>query len=298
MRGQKMLKVFSILMIFVCFFGIAAGAMGTLDLNDEKKVKQSENEAANAQITEIEKGIAALDANLSEYEAGSSYLEENEAEYITDKDAYSFSKTALDQKAADFAEANDAGLLDAATAAATQAQLDTLNAQLDMKKASLDQYEAVRAKVVEYETAKTKVELGLAALSEKDSVKTKILGGMDTLTAAKEALKEDAAKEDSYLQIRFYINVGTAAIALLILFAALTGLSVTNIPSIGKIRGGLFFGFISFIASASAIVYCILNNYSSFTILIAALAVEAFFSFLYIVSVIRYKNTLLELIAD
>ena len=298
MKGQNMLKVLSVMMIFVCIFGVSAGAFGVLNLKTEKSNKQSDKAAAEAQLTELEMGLSQLDADFSEYEAASSYLEENEAEYLTTKDAFDFSMTVLDKKAADFAAANEAGLLDNATSASTQAQIETLKAELEIKRASLEQYEAIRKNADDYEAAKAKIEASLLALSQEESIRTKILGGMDTIAAAKEALREDTAKTSAYLQNKFYINIGIAAIALLILIEAFMGLSAANIPSLAKIRGGVFFGVISFIFAAAAIVFCEMNDYNLHIILISALAVETIFSLFYLITVNNYKKALLELIAD
>ncbi|MGI5986145.1 MAG: hypothetical protein GXY01_07570 [Clostridiales bacterium] len=297
MKGQKMLKVFSILMILVCVFGLAAGAMGILDVNDEKTAKENEKAEAEAQIAQLEEGIAALDAKKADYETGSAVLEDSRAEYVTGKDAYELSKANYDERLAQFNAAKEAGTIDDAAAAATQTQLDAIASQLEVAKANLEEYEAVEAKVEEYEASQAHIEAGIAKLSEKESVKEKIAAGTDAIDAAKEALDEESIKTSTELKTRLYINAAAVLVAVFALISGVLGAGAANIPSVGKIKGGILFGLLSLVLAIAANVYGYMNDYTAYTILLSALAAETVISLLYVISVFRYKSALIELIS-
>ncbi|NLH02276.1 MAG: hypothetical protein GX488_10385, partial [Clostridiales bacterium] len=158
MKGQKMVKIFSVLMILCCLFAVCEGALSMLKLNDEKKICDSEIKDREMQIVQLENGIASLEKGKAGYESNLSALRKGKAAYETNKNAYEIGKAALDQRAAELAAAKEAGTIDEASAAATAAQLETLFAELQKNKANLEEYEKIKAEAEEYEEGKAQVD--------------------------------------------------------------------------------------------------------------------------------------------
>jgi len=290
MKSGKMLKAFSILMVLVSAFGIFSGIWGFIDTVNTKKVQEAERVQTEAQISQIEKDAATLNAKKAEYQADTASLIQNKATYESDKAAYDMLKTAYDAKAAEFKAETEAGHLDNAGTAETQSILDTGALKLKADKAKLTEYEATQTFVDNYKAKQAAIEAGLEQLSKSDSVTVKINSGKSSIDAVKEAFAEDTAKESRRLSAKFYLCAISMVIAVLAFFAAIKGISTLKSPDNDKIKDTTFLSSASLILAMAASIFGVMNGYPYSIMLSSELAAETFVSLLFVVAIIKYKN--------
>jgi len=288
-----MLKVFSILIVLVSAFGIFSGIWGFIDAVSTRKTQEAERVQTEAQILQIEKDTATLNAKNAEFQTDAAFLIQNKATYESDKAAYDMLKTAYDAKAAEFKSETEAGHFDKSGAAETQAILDTGALKLKADKSKLTEYEAKQTFVDNYKSEQAAVDEGLAKLSKSNSVTVKINSGKAPIDAVKEAFTENRANESRQISAEFYLCAISMVIAILALFAAIKGISALKSPDNDKIKDATFLGSASLILAIAAAVFGVVNGHPYSIMLSSELAAETIVSLIFVIAVIKYKNAVI-----
>ena len=76
MKGQKLLKLCSVVMILACLFGLVAGGLGISDVVDVKQAKEAEKAETLEQIDTLAAGVEQLESKRADYEAGKAAYEQ------------------------------------------------------------------------------------------------------------------------------------------------------------------------------------------------------------------------------
>ena len=293
MKSGKMLKVFSLLMVLVGVFGLFSGVWGFIDAVNTRKTQEAKRSQTEAQILQIEKETETLKAKKVEFQTDTAALIQNKASYESDKAAYDMLKTAYDAKASEFKAEKEAGHLDNASIAETQAILDTGGLKLEAGKAKLNEYEAKQTFVDNYKAEQAAVEAGLGQLSKSNSATAKIDSGKSSINAVKEAFAENTAKESRQLSSKFYLCAISMVIAVLALFAAIKGISALKSPGNDKIKDGTFLGLAGLSLAIAAAVFGVVNGHPYSIMLSSELAAETIVSLIFVIAVIKYKNAVI-----
>ncbi|MEA4895960.1 MAG: hypothetical protein VB064_11980 [Oscillospiraceae bacterium] len=162
MKGQKMLKVVSILLIIASLAVIVVGGLGVKqNILDIKTQKEAEAADANASIDKLEAGIATLESNRAAYEQGKEDLEAGQAQYDAGMKQLEESQAQYDAGSAELAKNTAAYNEGKATYNSGLAQYNAGLAEYNKKKA---EYEAGLA---QYTAGKAQYDAGIALLNEK-----------------------------------------------------------------------------------------------------------------------------------
>jgi hypothetical protein len=292
MKNVKTLKIISLLMILISIFGIAAGILGFIDTVNMRKAKEAELALLQSQISQIETDTAALNAKKAEYDSDVATLARNKASYESDKAAYDMLKSAVDAKAAELKAEKAAGQIDSASISATQSILDEGEAKLEAGKAKLTDYEAAQIFVDNYKAEQAAVISSLNKLSQNSYVAAMNNSGQTNISAAKEGYKLARANTSRQVSAGIYLCAVSMIISVLSLFAAVKVMTNTKFHRIDNIRDAIFLGLTSFVLALAANVFDIMNNYPGSKLLSAALAGEAFFVLLFVITMMKFRKAL------
>jgi|GEM_PF-5212102 len=275
MKSKNVLRFAGILMLFVCLFGITAGAFGISDTIREKGTADSENAKIKAKISEIQMESEKLDAQRSLYSAEKAFLKADKTKYESDKAAYEILKDSYDAKSAQFEAAKAAGQLDSPAIAQTQKILDDGTIRLKAAKAKLNDYERAQAFVAAYDALQSEVDTGLTLLSQDKAVSDKIADGTELINAVSTALDEKFSDDSKKYKTALYLCAASILAALLAAAASSSGLRAAAYPKAETTKKASVLCTLCLILSFFAALYGATSGFLSYTMLIAALTAES-----------------------
>lgn len=290
MNSEKLLRVLSIFLILVCAFGIVVGILGFIATVNMKKSKEAESALFQSQISQLEEKTNALSAKKPEYDSDAAILSNSKAVYQSDKAAYDMLKSAYDAKAAEFKTEKASGNLDSASLSATQSILDEGAKKLEAGKAKLKAYEDAQTFVDNYKAVEAEINADFAKLSQNKTVEAMNNSGLTPIAALKEAFKQDAEKNSRQISAGIYLCAVSLITAVLALFASIKGISAVKKHGIDSIKDALFLGLTSFVLAVAANIFGIMNSYPGTKLLSSALAGEALFALLFVISTVKFRK--------